>query len=143
MVEDIRQIKECPDCASPNIVHNIRKDQVICRECGLIYEPLSPLEDVVPGNKIIDMKKLRKLTKAKNIRLATAEEVINTTACEPGSVPPFGSLFNIPVYADKNLAEEMDFNAGLHEVSITINRSDWEKVVKPIIVDIAGERAVS
>ncbi|MBS3148950.1 hypothetical protein J4219_08815 [Candidatus Woesearchaeota archaeon] len=36
-------IKECPDCASPNIVHSQDRDQIICRDCGLIYEPLTPV----------------------------------------------------------------------------------------------------
>ncbi len=44
-MEDIRQIKECPDCASSNIVHNLQREQVVCRECGLIYEPLTPDEE--------------------------------------------------------------------------------------------------
>ncbi len=44
-MEDIRQIKECPDCASSNIVHNMDREQVVCRECGLIYEPLTPEEE--------------------------------------------------------------------------------------------------
>ena len=39
---DITKIRECPDCASIDIVHNLRRDQVICKECGLIYEPLAP-----------------------------------------------------------------------------------------------------
>ncbi len=47
MINDIRQIKECPDCASSNIVHNIEREQVVCRECGLIYEPLTPAEEEV------------------------------------------------------------------------------------------------
>ncbi len=42
MIQDIKQIKECPDCASSNIVHNVEREQVICRECGLIFEPLTP-----------------------------------------------------------------------------------------------------
>ncbi len=42
MIQDIKQIRECPDCASANIVHNVEKEQVICRECGLIFEPLAP-----------------------------------------------------------------------------------------------------
>ncbi len=41
-MQDIREIKECPDCASSNIVHNLEREQVVCRECGLIYEPLTP-----------------------------------------------------------------------------------------------------
>jgi transcription initiation factor TFIIIB Brf1 subunit/transcription initiation factor TFIIB len=42
MIRDIKQITECPDCASSNIVHNLAREQVICRECGLIFEPLVP-----------------------------------------------------------------------------------------------------
>jgi len=45
MIKDIREVTECPDCASGNIVHNLQREQVICRECGLIYEPLTPAEE--------------------------------------------------------------------------------------------------
>jgi len=44
---NIQQIKECPDCASSNIVHNLKREQIICRECGLIYEPLTPVEESI------------------------------------------------------------------------------------------------
>jgi transcription initiation factor TFIIIB Brf1 subunit/transcription initiation factor TFIIB len=40
--EDIRSISECPDCASQNIVHSTMRDQIICRDCGLVFEPLAP-----------------------------------------------------------------------------------------------------
>jgi transcription initiation factor TFIIIB Brf1 subunit/transcription initiation factor TFIIB len=39
---NIHDIKECPDCASENLVYNEERQQVICRDCGLIYEPLAP-----------------------------------------------------------------------------------------------------
>ena len=42
MIKDIKQIKECPDCASANIVHSEIREQVICRDCGLIFEQLAP-----------------------------------------------------------------------------------------------------
>jgi len=41
-----KKIKECPDCASRNIIHSEIRDQIICRDCGLVYEPLSPIEDL-------------------------------------------------------------------------------------------------
>jgi transcription initiation factor TFIIIB Brf1 subunit/transcription initiation factor TFIIB len=41
MVE-IKKIKVCPECGSSNITKSRKKDQVICRECGLIFEPLTP-----------------------------------------------------------------------------------------------------
>jgi len=43
---DVSKIKECPDCASRNIIHSEIRDQIICRDCGLVYEPLSPVEDL-------------------------------------------------------------------------------------------------
>ncbi len=39
----IHSIKECPDCASLRIVYNEEREQVICRDCGLIYEPMAPV----------------------------------------------------------------------------------------------------
>jgi len=41
-IKDINEVKECPECASINIAHNEKKQQVICRACGLIFEPLTP-----------------------------------------------------------------------------------------------------
>lgn len=41
MVKDIHEVKECPECGSDNIVHNDKNQQVICRDCGMIYEPLA------------------------------------------------------------------------------------------------------
>ena len=45
MIKDVCEIKECPECGSMNIICNSKKQQVICRDCGLIYEPLTPKEE--------------------------------------------------------------------------------------------------
>ena len=42
MVKDIKEVKECPDCGSKNLRYNEKRHQVICGDCGLIYEPLAP-----------------------------------------------------------------------------------------------------
>jgi transcription initiation factor TFIIIB Brf1 subunit/transcription initiation factor TFIIB len=42
MIKDMRKIKECPDCASRKLFYDDDKQQVICKKCGLIYEPLAP-----------------------------------------------------------------------------------------------------
>ena len=44
MVKDIYQIKECPDCGGSEIIYKKSNDQVICRDCGLIYEPTVDME---------------------------------------------------------------------------------------------------
>lgn len=96
---------------------------------------------VIAAHKRISFKKVKQILKTKSVSLATAEEVKQITNCTPGSVPPFGNLFSIPVYMDKSLLlnEEIDFNAGRHEVSITMKREDWQRVVSPIVEDFSEE----
>jgi len=45
MIRDIHEVKECPDCGSDNIHYSDSRDQVICRDCGLIFEPLVPEDE--------------------------------------------------------------------------------------------------
>jgi len=42
MVENVKELSECPDCASSNIIINEERNQLICKDCGLIYEPMAP-----------------------------------------------------------------------------------------------------
>ena len=70
MIKNIQQIRECPDCASSNIVHNEEREEVICRECGLIFEPLAPqMEEAFERSHKISMPakpvKARKVKKPK------------------------------------------------------------------------------
>ncbi len=44
---DVQKMNECPDCASQNIVHSAMREQVICRDCGLVFEPFTPVEKPV------------------------------------------------------------------------------------------------
>lgn len=45
MVTDLNKIKTCTDCGSDNIFHKKTSNQIVCKDCGLIYEPLTPKEE--------------------------------------------------------------------------------------------------
>jgi len=47
MIKNIHQVKECPDCASTNISYDDKEDQVVCKDCGLIFEPMDPKDEEV------------------------------------------------------------------------------------------------
>jgi len=47
MVKNIFDVKECPDCAGTNLVYVESRDQIICKDCGLVYEPLAPESQTV------------------------------------------------------------------------------------------------
>jgi transcription initiation factor TFIIIB Brf1 subunit/transcription initiation factor TFIIB len=45
MVGKTKNIRSCPDCGSDNIIYKEEENQLLCKDCGLIYEPLMPKED--------------------------------------------------------------------------------------------------
>ncbi len=94
---------------------------------------------IISAAKKIDFNKIKKILNKKSVSLATPEEVLKNTGCEIGSVPPFGNLFNLTIYCDPSLLENeyIDFNAGLHNLSIRMKSKDWVVIVNPIIIDFS------
>ena len=45
MIKDACELKECPECGSTNVVCNKQRNQLICRDCGVIYEPMAPARE--------------------------------------------------------------------------------------------------
>jgi len=91
---------------------------------------------VMPGDKRFDNDKIKTLFKAKNIRFATEEEVLEiTSGVQPGGVPPFGNLFDLEVIVDPLLLEneKIIFNAGDRRFSIGMLSTDYLKLVKPLV----------
>jgi len=45
MVKDIHDVKSCPECGNSDIMHNDLKQQVVCKSCGMIFEPMAPARE--------------------------------------------------------------------------------------------------
>jgi Ala-tRNA(Pro) deacylase len=70
----------------------------------------------------------------KSVRLATEQEFSSLFPdCELGAMPPFGSLYDLPVYVDESLAadESIVFNAGTHRDAIRMRYDDFVRLAKP------------
>ncbi len=96
---------------------------------------------VLPGNKKLDFKEIKRILNTESASLATASEVEKVIGCAPGAVPPFGTIFGVKTFVDKSLLEndEIDLNAGKHTISITMKVSDWMNVVKPVVEVFVGK----
>jgi Ala-tRNA(Pro) deacylase len=88
---------------------------------------------VLPADRRLASKAVRKETGVKSLRFATREEVEQLTGLAPGSIPPFGSLFGLPTWCDSRLAAEhrINFNAGDHAVSISMTCEDYLRAEGP------------
>lgn len=88
---------------------------------------------LVPGDRKINFENLKpKIGKA---TLASPEEVFRITGCEVGSVHPFGNLFGLRVLMDRHVldSDTVNFNAGMHEVSINMDPKDMIEIIQPEI----------
>src|SRR3954451_7584683 len=88
---------------------------------------------VLPADRKLASKEVRKAAGIKSLRFASREEVEQLTGLAPGSIPPFGSLFNLPTWCDQRLSEQpqINFNAGDHAISISMAHADYVAAERP------------
>jgi prolyl-tRNA editing enzyme YbaK/EbsC (Cys-tRNA(Pro) deacylase) len=89
---------------------------------------------VLPADTRIDNKALKMALDLTDVRFATPGEIAEMTGgVEIGGVPPFGNLFDIPVYADPDVFgnERIVFNAGDRRFSIAMTSEAYRRVVRP------------
>ena len=93
---------------------------------------------VLPAPAQVDLDKVRALLKAKEARRAREYEFAQLFAdCDVGAMPPFGNVYQVPVYIDRSLVEEpyIVFQAGTHHTTMKSAMSDYHRLVNPLIGD--------
>ena len=100
---------------------------------------------VLPGSMQVDFNLLKEATGANEIRLATESEFKDLFEnCEVGAMPPFGNLYDMPVYVAESLGEDVfiAFNAGSHSLLIQMKYADFERLVRPAVMKIAYHTSI-
>jgi len=98
---------------------------------------------VLPAPDMISIEELRAATGAHEVELATEKEFAGLfPTCDVGAMPPFGNLWDLPVFVDQRLREDerIAFNAGSHTELVQLAYSDFERLVKPTIMEFAETR---
>jgi len=96
---------------------------------------------VLPGSMHVDFGRLREALGGKNVELASEDEFRDQFAgCEVGAMPPFGNLYDMPVFVAAALTEdeEISFNACSHTELIKMAYADYERLVHPTVVRFAA-----
>jgi Ala-tRNA(Pro) deacylase len=94
---------------------------------------------VVPADRKLDSRAVRRAKGWRKLRFATREEVLDLTGLIPGSIPPFGSLFGLPTFCDQRLGDSdvINFNAGDHGISVSMRYADYVQVEQPGLGEFA------
>jgi Ala-tRNA(Pro) deacylase len=115
--------------------------KVVITSAGSAYQMV-----VLPANRALDLSEFRNALGLAHARLATEDELSSLFPdCDQGAMPPFGNLYNIPVYVDSGLAldEWIAFNAGSHTDVIHMKFKDYKWLVNPVILPLAREMELS
>ncbi len=95
---------------------------------------------VVPASRKVNFDLLKAAVGAEDVELAGEKAFRDMfPECEVGAMPPFGNLYEMPVYVSHLLAsdEEIVFNAGSHTELIRLAYADFERLVRPKVARIA------
>ena len=101
---------------------------------------------VIPASDHVDLDRIKKLTCAQVVELASEREFKDAFPdCETGAMPPFGNLYDMAVYADSSLTrnEEITFSAGSHRELVRMQWADMVRLVNPTIDKLAYEHVAA
>lgn len=95
---------------------------------------------VVSASALVSLRRLKEASGAEHVTLADEDEFRGRfPGVEAGAMPPFGNLWEMPVYVDAELRDddEIVFNAGSHTELMRIPYADFERLVRPEVARIA------
>jgi Ala-tRNA(Pro) deacylase len=104
---------------------------VVVRENGVGYLML-----VLPAACRVDLTALRAVTGKRKLSLAPEGEFARLFPdCDAGAMPPFGALYDMPVYVDACFpsARDIFFQAGNHHEVVRLSYGDYERLVGPTV----------
>ena len=88
----------------------------------------------------VDLDLLRGVAGASKAELASEVQFQGLfPSVELGAMPPFGNLYDMPVYVEESLSrdEHIAFNAGSHSELIQLAYSDFARLVEPDVASFA------
>ncbi len=98
----------------------------------------------LPASYVVDLGKVKAALGAQDVRLAEEAEFGSAFPdCDVGAMPPFGNLYDVPVYVDEALAEDetIVFEAGTHTDTMSLKYADYERLTKPTVVSFSRRPA--
>ncbi len=106
----------------------------------LVLADGKPVMLVMPASYRIDFAKLKRGLGAQEVQLAHERDFSALFPdCDTGAMPPFGNLYDVPVYVDRALTADAEivFQAGTHRDTLKITYADYARLARPIVADFA------
>lgn len=125
-VEDVEQACDC------------KKSEVIKT---LLFMGNQPIVVVATGDKMVDLKKVKRIYSDKTLKMATPKEVKNITGFVVGTVGPVGLPAKLEVIADESLKDlkSLIVGSGVHNILLRISIDEFLKSFNGAFGDVTKE----
>ena len=95
---------------------------------------------LVPGDRQISWPKLRALLGVNRMTLPSADEALEATGYERGTITPFGSATAWPVVADSAIVgQEVTLGGGAHGVAVKLQADDAIAALDAQVADVTED----
>jgi Ala-tRNA(Pro) deacylase len=94
---------------------------------------------VVPAPEHVDFERVAAVLRVDAARAAHENEFTGRFPdCDPGAMPPFGHLYDMPTYVDETLTRtnKLIFQAGTHRDTITLATADYLRLAQPSTANV-------
>lgn len=122
--QDVERIYGCP-------LHQVLKTLIFIGKTKQVIV-------VLPGDKRVDMDKLKEVTKGNNLRMAKPDEIEEITGYTIGGISPFGIEKNVKKIIDESVfkIQTVNIGSGKAEIGIELNSEELKKAWDGIIANI-------
>lgn len=96
---------------------------------------------VLPAACKVGLDRLERIFGIPGITIAREHEFAGLFPdCDTGAMPPFGNLYGLEVFVDKELAnhERIVFQAGNHHELVTMSYADFSRLVQPKVAEFCS-----
>jgi Ala-tRNA(Pro) deacylase len=86
---------------------------------------------LIPGNKNLDLVKIKKIAEAKKIDFVSEKVLKNKfKGVKLGAIPPFGEIWKLQMFMDRGLTKEKSIfvSSGIYETSFKVSPLIFEKL---------------
>jgi Ala-tRNA(Pro) deacylase len=96
---------------------------------------------VLPASHRVDLRLLQAASGAGTVAVASEAEFKDAfPGCETGAMPPFGSLYGLPVLVDEIVTHDREivFNAGSHTELVRLGYEDFARLERPKVLKFSA-----